>query len=154
MPLKPPDFDVAAAHRYFAAKCFNDAWDLIEKPERTAEENRRMVALSQASFYHWLEREDRDERRLAIGYWQISRVQALAGNAAEAVRLGELCLAHSRDLTPFHLGYAHEALARAHKLAGDKIEAARHLALAKAQAARVEEGEDRGLLDADIKGLE
>jgi hypothetical protein len=154
MPLKPPDFDVAAAHRYFAAKCFNDAWDLIEKPDRTAEDDRRMVALSQASFYHWLEREDWDERRLAIGYWQISRVQALTGNAAEAVRMGELCLSHSRDLAPFHLGYAHEALARAYGLAGDQIAAARHLALAKAQAARVEAGEDRGLLEADLKGLE
>ena len=154
MPLKAPDFDVAAAHRHFAAKCFNDAWDLIEKPERTAEDNRRMVALSQASFYHWLEREDCDDRRIAVGYWQISRVQALAGNAAEAVRLGELCLSHSGDLKPFFIGYAHEALARAYKLAGDEREAARHLAIAKVQVVKVEETEDRALLEADLKGLE
>ncbi len=121
MASKAPDFDVAAAHRYFAAKCFNDAWDLIEKPDRTAEDDRRMVALSQASFYHWLEREDCDDRRLAMGYWQISRVQALTGNTAEAVRVGELCLSLSGDLEPFNTGYAHEALARAYKVAGDKL---------------------------------
>lgn len=38
-----PDFDVAAAHKYFAATCFNRAWDLIEKENRTAAEDRMMV---------------------------------------------------------------------------------------------------------------
>ena len=29
-------FDPAPAHRFFAAECFNRAWDLIDKAERTA----------------------------------------------------------------------------------------------------------------------
>lgn len=32
-------FDAAAAHRYFAAECFNQAWDLISKPDRTPDED-------------------------------------------------------------------------------------------------------------------
>ncbi|MGH6611980.1 MAG: VOC family protein [Burkholderiaceae bacterium] len=78
------DFDVAAAHKYFAADCFNKAWDLIEKPDRSAEDNRLMVALSHASIYHWLQRPDCDNTRLSVGYWQASRIQSLPGNADEA----------------------------------------------------------------------
>jgi len=44
-----PQFDVAAAHEYFAADCFNKAWDLLEKPTRTPEDERLLVALNQAS---------------------------------------------------------------------------------------------------------
>ncbi|MBW6493806.1 MAG: hypothetical protein K0B16_04495 [Burkholderiaceae bacterium] len=33
---KTPEFDLAAAHRYFAAHCFNSAWELIGKTDRSA----------------------------------------------------------------------------------------------------------------------
>ena len=49
---KAPEFDLEAAHRYFAAHCFNTAWDLIEKKNRTPEDDRMMVALNQASLFH------------------------------------------------------------------------------------------------------
>ena len=29
-----PGFDLQAAHRYFSAACFNQAWDLIDKADR------------------------------------------------------------------------------------------------------------------------
>jgi hypothetical protein len=32
------NFDLAAAHKYFSAHCFNAAWDLIEKKDRTPAE--------------------------------------------------------------------------------------------------------------------
>ena len=108
---KAPEFDVPASHKYFSAHCFNKAWDLIEKVDRTPEDERLMVALNQASIYHWLQRDDCNNQRLSIGYWQASRIHALLGNAAEAVRFGEVCLAYSVELNPFYRGYAHEALA-------------------------------------------
>ena len=77
------EFDTSAGHKYFAAHCFNRAWDLIEKPDRTPEDDRLMVAMSQASIYHWLNRDDCDNRRLSVGYWQASRIQALIGHAVE-----------------------------------------------------------------------
>ena len=30
-----PSFDVEAAHRYYSVHCFNAAWDLLDKEERT-----------------------------------------------------------------------------------------------------------------------
>src|SRR5208282_6386095 len=118
--LKPPTFDVAAADRYFAAYCFNAAWDLIEKADRTAEDDRQMITLNQASIFHWTRRPDCTDRNLSIGYWQASRIQALVGNAVESRRHGETCFGYSGALEPFYLAYAHEALARAACLAADR----------------------------------
>jgi hypothetical protein len=44
-----PDFDRAAAHRFFAAACFNDTWTLLEKADRTADEDQIMLAQDLAS---------------------------------------------------------------------------------------------------------
>jgi hypothetical protein len=150
---KNPDFDVAAAHKYFAAHCFNSAWDLLDKATRSAEDERLMVALNQASIYHWLCRQDCEPKRLSIGYWQASRIQAVLGNAGEARRYAEVCLSYSVALDPFFLGYAHEALARAAYVAAETIVAEEHVSLATAQAALVGRKEDRALLLKDLEIL-
>jgi hypothetical protein len=142
--------ETQAAHRYFSAQCFNEAWDLIDKPGRTPEEERRMVALCHASIHHWLCRPDCTDRNRSIGYWQASRVEAVLGNAEQARRWGEVCLEYSRELGPFLLGYAHEALARAAMLAGDRDVMERHLDAAHGQAACVEEPDDREALLKDL----
>jgi hypothetical protein len=147
---KTPSFDLAEAHRYFAAYCFNCAWDLIEKTDRTAEEDRTMVVLSQASIFHWSQRPDCDDRRMSVGYWQASRVQSLIGNPAEAARLGEICLSYSHGLPPFFQAYAHETLARAHGLMGQRETAASHLTEARAQLPLVKDQADRDRLSADL----
>ncbi len=150
---KAADFDLAAAHRYFAADCFNRAWDLIEKKDRTEEDDRMMVALSYASIFHWTNRPDCDSRKLSVGYWQASRVQALIGNPREAARLGGICRSYSQGLPPFFVAYAHEALGRAHKLMGDRAETERHLAEAQRQLVLVTDEHDRSLLEADLQQL-
>ena len=83
---KSLSFDGEAANRYFAAHCFNRAWDLIEKKDLTSEDDRLMVALNQASIYRWLQRPDCGNDHLSVGFWQASRIQVLLGNAAEATR--------------------------------------------------------------------
>ncbi|MET0167430.1 MAG: hypothetical protein ABW318_20805 [Vicinamibacterales bacterium] len=151
---KPVDFDVAAAHKHFSTQCFNRAWDLIEKSNRTPEDDRLMVALNQASIFHWLQRDDCNSQRLSVGYWQASRIQALLGNAAEALRQANVCLTYSEELKPFYLGYAHEALARAHGLAGNSQAAARHLKSSLELANRVGDKGERELLLADLRLLQ
>lgn len=148
-----PSFDVAAAHKYFAAHCFNAAWDLIDKASRTPEEERTMVALNQASIYHWQNRPDCTNENLSVGYWQASRIQSLLGNAAEATRFAEVCLRYSGGLEPFYVGYAYEALARAASLAGDPLKAAEYRSLAQAQAELVKDEQHRVLIVSDLAGL-
>jgi len=150
---KAPSFDVAAAHRYFSAYCFNQAWNFIEKKDRTAEDDLLMAALSQASIWHWRQREDCSDRNLAVGYWQASRIQAILDNGTEALRLANVSLSYSGELQPFHLGYAHEAMARAELLVGNAERAAAHLSLARELAARVDDEDDRALLLADLASI-
>jgi hypothetical protein len=150
---KAPDFDLAKAHRYFAAYCFNQAWDLIEKEGRTAADDRMMVALSQASIFHWSQRPDCEDRNMSIGYWQASHVQSLIGNPVEAARLGEICLSFSQDLPPFFLAHAHEALARAHVQLGRREDANRHLAAARELLPLVQDQADRDRLVGELGEL-
>ena len=123
---KKPDFDLAAAHKYFSAQCFNNAWDLMEKQDRTAQEGEEMVRLSLASHWHWTQREGYTNKEMSIAHWQTSRIYAILGQADNARRYGQLCLEASQreGLPPFCLGYAYEALARAESVAGnsDKME--------------------------------
>jgi hypothetical protein len=150
---KKPDFEIKAAHAYFSAYCFNRAWDLIEKTDRTAEEDRMMFALNQASIFHWQQRPDCGDKQLAIGYWQASRIQALLGNALEAKRYAEVCLGYSEALEPFHLGYAYEALCRAAIIAAKKAAAQRFLKRAEDLAAQVKDKHDREYLGGDLATL-
>jgi cation transport regulator ChaB len=145
-----PDFDWAAAHRYFAAHCFNAAWDLLDKSDRTEEDNRQMVALNMASLYHWSRRRDCTDTNRSVGYWQASRIHAVLGHADEARRYGETCLEFSKALPPFYRGYAHEALARAASVAGDGARVAEHAARGRDYAAQVTDEADRKRLLDDL----
>jgi len=148
-----PEFDLAAAHQYFSADCFNRAWDLIDKPVRSTDEDRMMVLLNQASLYHWSQRPDNNNKSQSIGYWQASRIQALLKNPAEARRYAVICLEYSRTLEPFYLGYAYEALARAASLAGNRAEFEQFLTEARDLAQKVTSQEDRDALLKDIAGM-
>jgi hypothetical protein len=150
---KAPTFDLAEAHRHFAAECFNRAWDLIEQQDRTPEDDRLMIALSQASIFHWLNRSDCTPERLSIGFWQASRIQAILGRSDEARRHAETSLNYSRSLAPFYIGYAYEALARAEVVAGDLRAAAAHLRHARLHAEGIENTDHRTMLLKDLDSL-
>jgi hypothetical protein len=150
---QPQSFDLAAAHRFFAADCFNKAWSLIEKPERTPEEDEEMLRLNQASMWHWSQREDCARRNLSIGYWQASRIHALLGRGDEARRYGELCLQYSQQESPFLLAYAYEALARAEQVAGNEPLVEQYHAEALRLVESVVDAEDRQALLDDLSTI-
>lgn len=148
------EFDLATTHKYFAAYCFNSAWALIDKPDRTAEEDQMMISLNQASIFHWRNRADCSDKNLSIGYWQASRIRAILDHVDEAQRCAEICLGYSKSLEPFYLGYAYEALSRAAFIAGELDQAKSFADLAKTQATLVEDANNRELLFNDLKTLQ
>lgn len=113
--------DTAPHHETFSVQCFNRAWDLMDKIDRSLDEDEEMLRLGMASLWHWTQRSDCTNQHQSIGYWLISRIHALLGRADEARRYGEFCLAKSdsADVAPFALAYAYEALARAESVAGN-----------------------------------
>jgi hypothetical protein len=149
---KAPGLDVKAAHKYFAAHCFNKAWDLIDKKERTADEDHEMLALSMASAWHWTQREDCTQQNMSVAYWQLARVFALLKQPDNARRYGQMSLQASQggDIAPFYLGYSYEALARAEMVAGDAAKMAEYLAEARRAADDVKDAESKKLLLDDL----
>jgi hypothetical protein len=150
-----PDFDLGAAHKFFSASCFNRAWDLIDKSNRTAEEDEDMIRLSLSSTWHWTQREDCTQQNLSVGYWQTSRVYALVGQAENAKRYGQLCLnaSQGKDIPPFYLGYAYEALARAEAVAGNKEKMDEYLGEARRVADRVPKADTKKMLLDDLETI-
>ena len=135
-----------------AADLFNLVWKLLEKPDRTPEDDETMVHAAHASRFYW--GESGTAKNWARGDWQISRVYATLGRAEPALHHAErclaLCLAHPDDLEPFDLPYAYEALARAHAAAGNRTETERFLGLARQIGERIEDADDRELLLVDL----
>ncbi len=149
---KTSSFDTHTAHRYFSAECFNRAWDLIDKPLRTSEEERSMLQLGLASLWHWTQRPDCTPTSLSVGYWQVARIFALLGQADMARQYGQACfqVSQGEGILPFYLGYAYEALARAEAVAGNKAGKDEYLALARRVSEKITDPEARGQLLSDL----
>jgi tetratricopeptide (TPR) repeat protein len=151
----PPDFDLQGAHRYFSVQCFNLAWELIKKPDRTPEEDETMISLSHASHYHWTQREGYSPTNASIANWQLARIYAIVGRLEQARHYASLCLQASQEegVEVVFLGYAYEALARVEGLAGNKEQAQQYVASALQQAEMTEDEEDRQMLLDDLADL-
>lgn len=152
---KKMDFDHGAAHKYFATNCFNQAWDLIDKTDRTPAEDEDMIRLSLASHYHWTQREDYSDTGASIAYWQTSHIYAVLGQADNARRYGQLCLnvSQAEEIPPFFLGYAYEALARAESTAGNRKQAQEYIDQAKSIAEKIQEADDKKQLLNDLNTI-
>lgn len=141
-------------HRAIAVATYNETWELIDRPERTAADDRDMLGRALASRYHW--RIAGDPRHHAISDWQVSRVCSLIGEAGLARAFADaamdLCQAH--DLDAFVTGCAEEALARALIAGGDRRAARAVLDSARRVWATLEDGDERDVLGADLDELE
>ena len=136
--------------RKLGASLFNGTWTLMEMENRTPEQDDGMIHMAHASAHHW--RQVGKPENFARSEWQCSRMYTVVGRAEPALwharRCLEICEQHG--IGDWDLGFAYEALARAHGVAGDAAERERYLTLAREQAARIAEDEDRELLLADL----
>jgi tetratricopeptide (TPR) repeat protein len=154
--MDQPDFDLQDAHRYFSASCYNAAWDLIEKKNRSKQEDDEMIRLGLAATWHWTQRADVTDTNLSIGYWQASRIYAILGQVENARQYGQTCLELSQKdgVPPFYLGFAYEALARSESIAGN-VEASREYLRQAVQIAGIlSDEEEKRMLMEDLNELE
>lgn len=142
-----------ATQRQLAVDLFNHTWTLIDKADRTERETDLMVSAAHASRFFW--EEIGEPVNHARGEWQVSRASAVAGRAEPALfharRCLEICERHG--IGDFDLAFAHEALARAHALAGDREAAAEHERLARAAAEAIADNDDREHVIRDLDAL-
>lgn len=143
--MSTPPFDVARAQRWFAVELNNQAWDLVEREERSADEVERMIHAAHGACWHWLEVGDLLNHLRAQNL--LATVYAKAGLAEAAVRHAEKCLALSEEAgdkqTPFDRATAYGCAAAAYKVAGRMDAARAAFARSEAAAAELEDAADR-----------
>lgn len=141
-------------HRKTAVSLFNEVWDLMEKPDRTPEEEFLMIHKAHTSRFHW--GEIGDPVNFSRGEWQISRVYAV-------LRRPEPCLVHAKrnldivlehDIKDFDRAFAYEALARAYSLTGDDVAKEKYLTLAKEASTQINKDADRNVVLQDLETIE
>ena len=143
----------AEDERKLGVALFNATWDLMEKENRSRDEDDAMLHMAHASRHHW--GQVGKPENLARGEWQCSRVYAV-------LRRPEPCLHHAQrvlDICQEHgigdwdLAFAYEALARGHAINGDLEQARAFTEQALAAAEDIAEDGDRDLVLSDLETI-
>jgi DNA-binding transcriptional MerR regulator len=158
MTASPPDQLTSldpATHRALGAALFNHVWTLLEKADRTADEDAEMVHAAHASRFHWGRADGVQPANLARGEWQCSRVYAVLGRAEPALWHAERCrlILEANQVADFDIAAAYEALARAHAVAGDAAAADSWRARATDALDGIADPDDREIIAGDIATL-
>jgi hypothetical protein len=139
-----------AQHRAFARSLNGLVWRLLASPNRTGEDDARMVDAAHASQYHWHEAGGPPATR---GEWLVSHVYAVLGRPEPALHHARRCLELADGdpaVADFDHAYAAEAMARALACAGDLDRAAAWHARAVAAGAAVADDEDHEIFTGDL----
>lgn len=156
MPLamitEEPTLTEPRFHKKMAIELFNETWKLLDKRERTPEDDARMIHSAHASRLHW--EFVGSAENFAVGEWQVSRVHAVLRQSDSALFHAQrsLDIAQRNDLTPFHLACAHEAIARALAITHHQA-ASEHIATARMIAAEITDPEEKKILDDDLSSI-
>ncbi len=140
-------------HKRLGAELNDLVWKLLDKPDRTPEDDERMLHAAHASCYHWLEA-GRPVNH-ARGEWLISRVYAVLGKPDPALHFARRCLeiCEKHRIGGYDIAYAYEAMARAYSLANDHAQFDRFLGLAREAGAEIADAEDKKIFLSDLSSL-
>lgn len=138
-------FDLDKAHRWFANECNNEAWEILEKRNRTEAETDRMVHLAHAACLHWSAVGTPLNHLRALHL--LANVYCRAGRPETGREYAERCIELSNSiegpLSPFDQAMTFQSLALALALCGRKDEAAEWKARARLAGGEIPEAEDR-----------
>jgi hypothetical protein len=138
-------------HRKFAVSLNHLVWELLQKAERTQEEDDRMVHAAHASHFHW------DQLGTAVrtrGEWLISHVYAVLNRPESAFYHAQRCFAlcQEANVRDFDVAYGYEAMARAFAVTGQQAECSKYLQLAQEAGEKIANDEDRAIFSGDFTG--
>jgi hypothetical protein len=141
-------------HRKLAIELFNLTWSLLDKKDRTKEEDNKMIHAAHASRFHWGEAGTPLE--FERGEWQISRVYSVLKRSEPAIyhakRCLEICKTH--NMSDFDIAFAYEALVRAYAVAGLKAQCKENLELARKAGLQIKKEEDRNYFQSELKTIQ
>ncbi len=146
----PMDVD----HRQLGVDLFNATWTLLDKPDRTHDEDEAMVHTAHASRFHWSQA-SHEAKHQARGEWQLSRVYAVLGRGEPAVHHAGECIewCGRGDVEDWDIAFAYESMSRACAVAGDADSAAMFKRLAREAGDAIADPEDRVQFERDYATL-
>jgi tetratricopeptide (TPR) repeat protein len=148
------EFSLQEGHEKFAKSIFNGIWQLLEKTNRSTEEDEEMLMRAFASAYHW--KQIGTEIHFQRAYWMISKVYQALGEANNALEWAQKCAEitqnYSGAMEDFDLAYSEEALARSYALLGDLDLAKKHHQRAAELGGKIQDPENRKIFQSDFDG--
>jgi hypothetical protein len=141
-------------HKKFAIDLFNLTWNLLDKKDRTQEEDDKMIHAAHASRFHW--GEIGTPLEFERGEWQISRVYSVLERSEPALYHAKRCLeiCKKNNIGDFDIAFAHEALARASAVAGLKTQYEENLELARKAGQQIKKDEDKNYFMSELKTIQ
>ncbi|HVP26657.1 MAG TPA: hypothetical protein VMT26_03220 [Candidatus Bathyarchaeia archaeon] len=141
-------------HKKFAIDLFNLTWSLLDKKDRTPDEDDKMVHAAHASRFHW--GEIGTPLEFERGEWQISRVYSVLKRSEPALYHAKRCLeiCKKNNIGDFDIAFAYEALARAYAIAGLKAQCKENMELAGKAAEQIKKEDDKKYFLNELKTIQ
>lgn len=145
--------DSSAWHRRFAVEQFNRTWDLIDKPDRTTDDDLDMILAATTSRWHWAQVGEAEN--VATGDWQVAHVASLLGHGdlAQSFAKRNLRTALAEGWSGWRLASAHEGMARACAAVGDPAGRDRHVSAAGQALADEDDPESAQLVAEQLRTI-
>ena len=140
-------------HKKLGIDLFNLTWSLLDKKDRTKEEDDKMVHAAHASRFHW--GEIGTPLEFERGEWQISRVYSTLKRSESALYHAKRCLdiCKENNIGDFDIAFAYEAMARGHASAGNKTDCEKYLKLAKGAGEQIAKKGDKDYFLGELKTI-
>ena len=84
-------------HHYMGIEMNNQTWSLLEKKDRSEQDDIQMINFAKASLYHWRKSDKYTIVNEQRGKWLISRVYAILGKSDEALSYAKETLKITED---------------------------------------------------------
>jgi hypothetical protein len=148
---------IHADHRALGVALYNGSWPLLEKADRTRDEDDELLHQAHASAYHWLKAPECKPKNRVRAEWLCSRVYSVLDRAEPALQHAERALAiaeaNAGVMDEFDLPFVYEALARANAVAGNAEEARRFEDASRKIAELMSDPGDRELVLRDLETI-
>ena len=111
-------------NHYMGIEMNNQTWSLLDKKDRSEQDDIRMINYAKASLFHWSKSDKHTIVNKQRGKWLISHVYVILGKSDEALSYAKETLKITKDnnLKDFDLAYAYESMARAYLIANNQNE--------------------------------
>ena len=139
-------------HHYMGIEMNNQTWGLLDKKDRSEQDNIRMINFVKASLYHWRKSDKYKVVNEQRGQWLISHVYAILDKSYEALSYAKetLKITEDNNLKDFDLAYAYESMARAYSISENKDESEEWYKKAKAAGDLIADEKDKECFILDL----